>query len=98
VRAGNSRLFAKTGHWSEEEKLRYLLFIDHHGGRLATRERRRLWRVFRSMASFVGTRRAAQCRSHHEKMEHYYQSLPNIVACLKDNVHDYPRHYHQALS
>lgn len=64
-RVGNSRVFTKTGHWSESEKLRYLLFIDHHGAKLATRDGRKLWRVFRTMASFVGTRRAAQCRSHH---------------------------------
>jgi hypothetical protein len=77
--SGNSRTFAKTGHWTEEEKLRYLLFIDYHRDTLASSDERPLWRVFRSMAAFVGTRRPAQCRTHHLKMEHYYQSIPNIL-------------------
>ena len=63
-------------------------------------EQRRLWKVFKAMGRFIGSRRANQCRSHHLKMETYFGSLSAILDYLKPRVSDYDaemRRHQQAL-
>jgi hypothetical protein len=44
---------------------------------------RRLDKIFKTMAGFIGSREAEQCRSHHQKMEKKYFSFPNIALYLR---------------
>jgi hypothetical protein len=44
---------------------------------------RRLDKIFKTMANFIGSREAEQCRSHHQKMEKKYHSFPNITLYLR---------------
>lgn len=45
-------------------------------------------KIFKTMALFVGSREAEQCRSHHQKMEKKYNSICKILANLRR------QHYH----
>lgn len=46
---------------------------------------RRVDKIFKSMANFMGTREAEQCRSHHQKMEKKHHTFPNILLYLRKN-------------
>lgn len=49
---------------------------------------RRMDKIFKAMADFVGSRAADQCRSHHQKMEKKFKSFYNIIYSLRmdDNL------------
>jgi predicted HAD superfamily hydrolase len=50
---------------------------------------RRMDKIFKTMAIFIGTREAEQCRSHHQKMEKKYNgSIYSILLNLRR------QHYH----
>jgi len=40
-------------------------------------------RIFTSMARFVGSRLAEQCRSHHQKMEKKHHTFTKILKSLR---------------
>ena len=40
-------------------------------------------KIFKSMSTFIGTREAEQCRSHHQKMEKKYESFFRILESLR---------------
>lgn len=40
-------------------------------------------KIFKTMAQFVGTREAEQCRSHHQKMEKKYETFLRILEHLR---------------
>lgn len=44
---------------------------------------RRLDKIFKTMATFIGSREAEQCRSHHQKMEKKYKTFPCILLYLR---------------
>jgi hypothetical protein len=44
---------------------------------------RRAHKIFKVMATFIGTRAADQCRSHHQKMEKKYGSFHGILTALR---------------
>ena len=46
---------------------------------------RRLDKIFKTMSTFIGTREAEQCRSHHQKMEKKYNSFANILLYLRQS-------------
>ena len=52
-------------------------------------------KIFKTMALFVGTREAEQCRSHHQKMEKKHHSFSKILLSLR-NQH-YQRQDEQLL-
>ena len=46
---------------------------------------RRMDRIFKTMASFLGSREAEQCRSHHQKMEKKFDhSFCKILLFLRE--------------
>ena len=45
-------------------------------------------KIFKTMATFVGTREAEQCRSHHQKMEKKYHSIAKILLSLRRQHYD----------
>ena len=44
---------------------------------------RRLDKIFKTMAMFIGTREAEQCRSHHQKMETKFRDFSKILLHLR---------------
>jgi hypothetical protein len=52
---------------------------------------RRMDKIFKTMADFLGSRAADQCRSHHQKMEKKYKNFYNIIYNLRLN------HYNSLL-
>jgi len=44
-------------------------------------------KIFKTMALFIGTREAEQCRSHHQKMEKKYRSFYKIIGVLRDTFY-----------
>lgn len=44
---------------------------------------RRMDKIFKSMADFIGSREAEQCRSHHQKMEKKFKSFYKILKNLR---------------
>jgi hypothetical protein len=56
------------GHWNYLEKKRYHWFLEMYHEHFENKHMRRMDKIFKSMADFIGTRAADQCRSHHQKM------------------------------
>ena len=77
------------GHWTLEENKRYHWFLEVHSQHFLNKHLRRMDKIFKSMALFVATREAEQCRSHHQKMEKkYHHSFCLILLHLREE------HYH----
>ena len=49
---------------------------------------RRMDKIFKTMETFIGTRQAEQCRSHHQKMEKKYHNFPTIIKNLRLQHYD----------
>lgn len=49
------------------------------------------------MSAFVRTRKPNQCRSHHAKMESYFEDIAAIIGYLRARTPDYRTCYAQAL-
>jgi hypothetical protein len=45
-------------------------------------------KIFKTMETFIGTRQAEQCRSHHQKMEKKYHNFVSIIANLRIQHYD----------
>lgn len=72
-----------TGHWQLTENRRYHWFLEIHHLHFIKKEMRRLDKIFKSMSTFIGTREAEQCRSHHQKMEKKFHSFSKILMHLR---------------
>ena len=73
------------GHWNHTEKRRYHWFLEIYHVHFEHKHLRRMDKIFKSMADFIGSRAAEQCRSHHQKMEKKYKSFHNIIFNLRMN-------------
>ena len=71
-----------SGHWSSEERGKYFCFIQAHQANFVKKELRRSDKIFKLMSSFLGSRAADQCRSHHQKMEKKHGPLGSIIKAL----------------
>ena len=49
---------------------------------------RRADKIFKSMATFIGTREAEQCRSHHQKIENKAESFFHNLQMLRVENYD----------
>jgi len=78
----------KFGHWALEENKRYHWFLEIHNNHFLNKHMRRMDKIFKTMATFVGTREAEQCRSHHQKMEKKYHSIAKILLSLRRQHYD----------
>ena len=47
-------------------------------------------KIFKSMADFIGSREAEQCRSHHQKMEKKFKSFYKILKNLRYEFYSLP--------
>lgn len=77
------------GHWTLEENKRYHWFLEIHSQHFLNKHLRRMDKIFKSMALFVATREAEQCRSHHQKMEKKYDHSFQLIL-----LHLREEHYH----
>ena len=90
----------KKGHWSLEENKRYHWFLEIHHHHFICKEMRRLDKIFKTMSTFIGSREAEQCRSHHQKMEKKHHSFSNILLHLRrshyttEETHDVEQDMH----
>lgn len=71
------------GHWQLEENKKYHWFLEIHYKHFVNRHMRRMDKIFKTMETFIGTRQAEQCRSHHQKMEKKYHNFITIIANLR---------------
>ena len=76
----------KSGHWTNEENKRYHWFLELYNSYFVNKHRRRTEKIFKTMETFIGTREAEQCRSHHQKMEKKYKNFKQILLHLR-NLH-----------
>lgn len=74
----------RTGHWSHEEKKKYHWFLEIHHHHFINKHLRRSDKIFKTMESFLGTRQAEQCRSHHQKMEKKFKYFERILIHLRN--------------
>jgi hypothetical protein len=51
------------------------------------RHLRRTDKIFKTMADFIGTREAEQCRSHHQKMEKKHHTFYKIIKNLRNEFY-----------
>jgi hypothetical protein len=58
----------RVGHWTPEEKKKYHWFLELYHSHFENKHLRRMDKIFKTMADFLGSRAADQCRSHHQKM------------------------------
>ena len=73
------------GHWSLYENKRYHWFLQIHYHHFLNKYMRRIDKIFKTMSTFVGSREAEQCRSHHQKMEKKFDhSFCKILLFLRE--------------
>jgi hypothetical protein len=73
----------RIGHWTLEEKKKYHWFLEIYHVHFENKQMRRMDKIFKTMADFLGSRAADQCRSHHQKMEKKYKTFYNIIFNLR---------------
>ena len=74
-------LYCRRGQWSEKENIRYYAFVKRFQDKFEGKERRE-WKIFKTLAQFMRTRSASQCRSHHHQVTKDYASLDEALAFL----------------
>lgn len=82
----------RSGKWSEDEHMKYIIFIDYNKEKMRSKEKRRYLthlhrsnKFYEEMAHFISTRNSLQCRSHHQKLEEKYTHVNKIIALFKPN-------------
>jgi hypothetical protein len=73
----------QKGHWTDEENKLYHFFLEIHNRHFILKHLRRTDKIFKSMANFMKSREAEQCRSHHQKMEKKYHNFYQILLKLR---------------
>ena len=68
----------EEGRWTEAEKLYYFIFLEVHRGKFVASSKR-LWKIYKALSQYVGTRSPEQCRSHHRKLLLRYLTVENII-------------------
>jgi hypothetical protein len=64
--------------------LKYSVFLSFFRGVLEDPARKKRVRVYDMMSDMIVTRNSNQCRSHHQKMEKYRTTVPEIVASVAE--------------
>lgn len=74
------------GKWSISEQKIYISFLEENLQEMGCRTLRKTEKVFMHMARQVRTRTADQCRSHHQKILKYHNSLQDIIDYYKEHL------------
>lgn len=70
------------GRWEKKEHHMYYIFLTVNEKLFEKKDLRRSDKVFKLMASYIGTRTSDQCRSHHQKIESKSGSVAQILENL----------------
>jgi hypothetical protein len=66
--------------WKLEENVAYMAFLNKNSHLFESNwHQRKSLKINVLMSKIIKTRSPAQCRSHHQKMMKYHQSIPNII-------------------
>ncbi len=71
--------YSKGGHWSQNENMKFTMFVDFYKHVFTGNYNNRQVRIFVFMAEFMKTRNSVQCRTHFQKMMRQYKSVPNMI-------------------
>lgn len=74
-----SNNYFKGGHWSQNENMKFTMFVDFYRHVFTGNYNNRQVRIFVFMAEFMKTRNSVQCRTHFQKMMRQYNSVPNMI-------------------
>ncbi len=84
--------------WTLQENMKYVRFLQENREIFtSTKENRRLLKINKMISQSIGTRSPDQCRSHHQKMVKYHESIEGIinhVFLLHNLFHEDPQHKH----
>jgi hypothetical protein len=58
-----------------------------HSKHFIHKHMRRMDKIFKTMANFIETREAEQCRSHHQKMEKKHHTFYKIIKSLRNEFY-----------
>lgn len=85
------------GVWSDEECIKFVVFIHLHHEIFNSKTRRKFEKIFKKLASYLGTRTPRQCRSRFQKLNNRFGSLIKIRNNCKEDygVSTYERYYEQ---
>lgn len=66
--------------WTLQENMKYVRFLqDNRELFTSTKENRRMLKINKMISLSIGTRSPDQCRSHHQKMVKYHDSIEGII-------------------
>jgi hypothetical protein len=66
--------------WTLQENMKYVRFLQENRELFtSTKENRRLLKINKLISQSIGTRSPDQCRSHHQKMVKYHDSIEGII-------------------
>ncbi len=81
------------GKWTEEENLRYALFMDFHSKIFLSKEKRKYFllyfrstRIFKTLSKFLSTRTPRQCRSHFQKIIGKFKTIKKVKQYYQDTL------------
>ncbi|CAD8100526.1 unnamed protein product [Paramecium sonneborni] len=78
-----------NGHWTKLEQQQYMEFVQSHQSILKSKYDKKSKKIFKLMSSFIPTRTATQCRSHHQKfnplkkekkkLKQVFRQVPTVI-------------------
>ncbi|CAD8107024.1 unnamed protein product [Paramecium sonneborni] len=78
-----------NGHWTQQEHQLYLEFVKSHESILKSKYDKKSKKIFKLMSSYIPTRTATQCRSHHQKfnplnkgkkkLKQLFRQIPTVI-------------------
>ena len=74
--------YERDGHWNEKERLKYTIFLSFFKEIFENPLKKKNLRIYDMMSDMIITRNSNQCRSHHQKMEKFRETIPAIIASV----------------
>jgi adenylate kinase family enzyme len=69
----------ERGKWSSREQRLYIQFLQENSLEIETKLSRKANKIFKKMSQVIKTRTADQCRSHHQKIINYHETVDRII-------------------
>lgn len=73
-------------YWTKEEQTIYLNFLVEHMPMINSTEYRKKLRIFKKISTILGTRTPIQVKSHHQKLEDKFKTIPKIIDHLQNSI------------
>lgn len=74
----------KLNYWRPEEQQVYLEFLKEHMPMITSVAYRKAQRIFKKISMRLGTRSPIQVKSHHQKLEEKFKTIPRIISYVQD--------------